>query len=121
MPEPLFLYELYDAFISVVSGSRPMDETNSISNHSYVAQIQYLLKKIPRINYAITEETFRVLFEAQKYSDVNMMTCRNLSIVFGPNILRSRNDTPLAALKDNGLITRVVELIIMEYETIFRK
>lgn len=125
MPEPLFMYELYDSFIGLFGqAGNSVDSDmgpNTITNHSYVEPIQRLLKKLPKINYQVTEATFNVLHMAQKYSDVNMMTCRNLAIVFGPNILRNRNDTPLAALKDNAFITRVVELMIMEYEAIFKK
>jgi Rho GTPase-activating protein 1 len=124
MPEPLFLYELYDSFIGIFeqSGTPSVDENqHTISNHAYIEPIQRLLRRLPKINYAITETMFRVLNLAQKYSDINLMNSRNLAIVFGPNILRNRNDTPLAALKDNGLITRVIEMIIVEYDNIFEK
>jgi hypothetical protein len=113
---------LYDSFINLFNTTQGEDAIqNNISNHAYVAPLQDLLQKLPTISYTVAKSMFHVLHEAAKYSDVNMMTCRNLAIVFGPNILRNKNDTPLSALKDNGKITLVVETIIMEYEAIFGK
>jgi len=117
LPEPLFTYELYNSFLSILQNSGSMDDP--ISNHSFVEPVKELLNKLPNVNYLVTKELFSLLVQISLNSDENMMSSNNLAIVFGPNILRGRNENPLSALQDNNGITKIVDFIIKEYTNLF--
>ena len=56
-------------------------------------------------------------------SHVTGMTCRNLALVWAPNLLRSQHETMLGvseeSLRDIGVQAKVVEFMISHYETLF--
>lgn len=117
MPDPLFTYELYHSFLTILENAGPMDDP--ISNYSYVEPVKELLNKLPHVNYVVTKELFSLLVQVNMNSEENKMTSNNLAIVFGPNILRSRNENAIAALQDNTHVTRVVDFMIKEFTNLF--
>ena len=49
------------------------------------------------------------------------MTFENLSIVFGPTLMRSINPDPVIALKNTSKEQKITELIISNYLFVFDK
>ncbi len=49
------------------------------------------------------------------------MNFENLSIVFGPTLMRSFNPDPVLALKNTHKEQKITELIISNYSSIFDK
>jgi hypothetical protein len=49
------------------------------------------------------------------------MTYENLSIVFGPTLMRSINPDPVLALKNTHKEQKITELFIANYVSIFDK
>ena len=63
------------------------------------------------------------LHNLSQSSEVTGMTCRNLALVWAPNLLRSQHETMLGvseeSLRDIGVQARCVEFMIAQYETLF--
>lgn len=117
MPEPLFPFELYQDFISILASVPRVD--NAITNHSFVEPVKELFNKFPQANLLLAKELFSLLVQINLNSEENKMNSHNLAIVFGPNILRSRSDNALSALQDNAHITKIIDFIIQEYTNLF--
>jgi len=81
LPEPLLTFGLYDEFLK--TSSMPSEE---IANH-----LKATYAKLPAENLAILKDLLQFLRVVADKSAVNMMTDENLGIVFGPNVLRSKD------------------------------
>ena len=101
-----------------ISGSDSNDG-NQIVNYSYVEPVKGLLERLPNVNYLVARELFALLVAINEQNEVNKMNSHNLAIVFGPNILRSKNEDAFSALQDNVYITRVIDFMITEFNSVF--
>ena len=81
--------------------------------------VKGLLERLPNVNYLVARELFALLVAINEQNEVNKMNSHNLAIVFGPNILRSKNEDAFSALQDNVHITRVVDFMITEFNAVF--
>jgi hypothetical protein len=55
------------------------------------------------------------------YSAKNQMSYENLSIVFGPTIMRSINPDPVVALKNTHREQKLTEILIANHTCVFEK
>ncbi len=60
------------------------------------------------------------LFQVANYSDTNLMTTSNLSVVFGPNLAWSEDDK-MNTLATYSHINKFTEILISRYTEIFLK
>uniref|UniRef100_A0AAY4A743 Rho GTPase activating protein 12 n=1 Tax=Denticeps clupeoides TaxID=299321 RepID=A0AAY4A743_9TELE len=102
LPEPLFTYSTFNDFVNAIS------ESQSASD---------LIRQLPRPN----QDTMQTLFKHLRvieYGEVNRMTSQGVAIVFGPTLLRPETETGNIALH-MVYQNQIVELILLEYESIF--
>jgi len=59
-----------------------------------------------------------MLLQVVAQSDVNRMTAQNLAIVFGPNLLWSKNEASLTLI---GFVQSCTLLLITHYDDLFVK
>ena len=83
--------------------------------------IQDLVLKLPIVNFATLRFICLHLWKVSEYSDVNRMTARNLSIVFGPTLLRPPKhlDTLQQNMTDMPFLCSVVEILISHAGWVF--
>eukprot|EP00013_Stygamoeba_regulata_P023485 CAMPEP_0177663090 /NCGR_PEP_ID=MMETSP0447-20121125/19725_1 /TAXON_ID=0 /ORGANISM="Stygamoeba regulata, Strain BSH-02190019" /LENGTH=492 /DNA_ID=CAMNT_0019168873 /DNA_START=73 /DNA_END=1551 /DNA_ORIENTATION=+ len=107
MPEPLFTFALYDKFLAA--------EDHLKDEEKWTATVHGLMKKLPNTNKKILRQLFVLLREVNEQSDTNMMTSRNLAIVFGPNILRDNTEDTAAVVLDAAKVNNIMRKMIDHY------
>ena len=58
----------------------------------------------------------RFLDEVQRHSKYNKMDTYNLSMVFGPNMMRARQEDAVSMMTDTALVQHVIYQLIDHYE-----
>ncbi|CAI2172046.1 18714_t:CDS:2 [Funneliformis geosporum] len=108
LPEPIITYELYDAFIEA-DGLKDHDEKHY--------SIKDLLNKLPKTNYELLKRLIEHLERVTDFQEVNHMYASNLAIVFGPNLLKSRDDAK--TICNLGHHNSIVKCLILQYHWFF--
>ncbi|XP_038647894.1 rho GTPase-activating protein 10 isoform X2 [Scyliorhinus canicula] len=110
LPEPLMTYKLHGEFISLAKSASP---------ESRIKPIHSLIHKLPEKNREMLDILIKHLANVSNKAKQNLMTIANLGVVFGPTLMRSRQET-VAAIMDLKFQNIVVEILIENYEKIFR-
>lgn len=112
LPEPLLPFNLYKRFTSIDVGSK---ESSKI-----IEELKGLVQEIPKNHRKVLVFLLQLLKDVSKYSEENLMTVQNLAVVFGPNILRPREDSPESiSYGDSTTVCSVTEFLIEKQELIF--
>uniref|UniRef100_A0A4X2JY63 Rho GTPase-activating protein 29 n=1 Tax=Vombatus ursinus TaxID=29139 RepID=A0A4X2JY63_VOMUR len=130
LPEPLFLFHLYDELIGLAKESQNVNEDSkptspeaeSAELSKVLKKIKALLKKLPGPNYNTIEYLIGHLNRVVQKAEENKMPASNLGIIFGPTLIRPRQTdakVSLSSLVDCTHQARFVELLISYYEKIF--
>jgi len=82
LPVPLLTYDLHDEFIMAASVKDP--------DAKFEALLE-TVNKLPNEYYYTLRLLMLHLHKIRQHSDVNLMTSRNLGVVFGPTLMRSRD------------------------------
>ncbi|XP_055502495.1 rho GTPase-activating protein 10 isoform X1 [Leucoraja erinacea] len=109
LPEPIMTYKLHSEFISLTKSGSP--ETRIKPLHS-------LIHKLPEKNRELLGILVKHLANVSDNAKQNLMTVANLGVVFGPTLMRARQES-VAAIMDLKFQNIVVEILIENYETIF--
>uniref|UniRef100_A0A8C1PG71 Rho GTPase activating protein 12a n=1 Tax=Cyprinus carpio TaxID=7962 RepID=A0A8C1PG71_CYPCA len=109
LPEPLFPYAFFNNFISAIKMPDYRQKVQAVKD---------LIKQLPRPNHDTIQALFKHLKKVIQHVDENRMTTQSVAIVFGPTLLRPEVETANMAVH-MVYQNQIVELILMEYETIF--
>ena len=109
LSKPLMTYQLYSNFLEAV---KKEDESTRLN------EIYLVLQKLPRANREILKVLIRHLNKVSLKSDKNLMTASNLGVVFGPTLLRPREET-VASIMDIKFCNEVIEILIENCERFF--
>nr|XP_040023119.1 rho GTPase-activating protein 12b isoform X4 [Gasterosteus aculeatus aculeatus] len=109
LPEPLFTYGSFDDFVDAIKCSDYKQRVNSI---------QDLIKKLPKPNHDTMQGLFKHLRRVIDHGEANRMTTQSVAIVFGPTLLRPETETGNIAVH-MVYQNQIVELILLEYDSIF--
>nr|XP_029134032.1 rho GTPase-activating protein 12 isoform X3 [Labrus bergylta] len=109
LPEPLFTYGSFDDFVEAIKSSDYKQRLNSIKD---------LIKKLPKPNHDTMQVLFKHLRRVIDHGEANRMTTQSVAIVFGPTLLRPETETGNIAVH-MVYQNQIVELILLEYESIF--
>jgi Rho GTPase-activating protein 1 len=110
MPEPLFTFSLYDKFMAA--------EQHLKDEQKWSVTVHALMKKLPPTNKKILRHLFVLLRQVNAHADENMMTSRNLAIVFGPNVLRDNTEDTAAVVLDAAKVNSIMRKMIDHYATL---
>jgi hypothetical protein len=108
LPVPLLTYDLHDNFMRAV-GSKDVPHKNKT--------LLDLVKKLPKEHYYTLRALMLHLHRIREQSEKNLMTSRNLGVVFGPTLMRSRD--PAAEFSDMAGKALTVEWLIDNAPLIF--
>ncbi|XP_057680358.1 rho GTPase-activating protein 12-like isoform X2 [Corythoichthys intestinalis] len=109
LPEPLFTYGSFNDFVNAIKCSDYKQRLNSIKD---------LIKKLPKPNHDTMQVLFKHLRRVIDHGEANRMTTQSVAIVFGPTLLRPETETGNIAVH-MVYQNQIVELILLEYESIF--
>ena len=83
-------------------------------------EINYLLEKLPVINFNALKVLMKHLYTVSRSSKSNKMTISNLSTCFGPTVFRTEQEC-VTNLYNIKFYSEIIELLIMYHEKIFEK
>ncbi|XP_038579770.1 rho GTPase-activating protein 12b isoform X2 [Micropterus salmoides] len=109
LPEPLFTYGSFNDFVNAIKCPDYKQRVNSIKD---------LIKKLPKPNHDTMQVVFKHLRRVIDHGEANRMTTQSVAIVFGPTLLRPETETGNIAVH-MVYQNQIVELILLEYESIF--
>ncbi|XP_017347073.2 rho GTPase-activating protein 32 isoform X2 [Ictalurus punctatus] len=115
LPNPLLTYQLYDKFSEAVSGAT--DDERLVKIHDVIQQL-------PPPHYRTLEFLMRHLARMATFSYVTNMHCKNLAIVWAPNLLRSKQIesacfSGTSAFMEVRIQSVVVEFILNHVDVLF--
>lgn len=113
LPIPLITFDIYNKLIEVTSLSN--------SHISLIDRIKCCITELPPAHYLTLKYLIEHLTKVSRFSTKNHMTHENLSIVFGPTLMRSVNPDQVLALKNSHKEQKIVEAIIANFSSIFDK
>ncbi|KAF9433194.1 hypothetical protein BGZ76_009766, partial [Entomortierella beljakovae] len=108
LPEPLIPYDLYSEFIEAVG----LPHTDGKFN-----VFQDLLDRMPFAHYATLKKLLEHLNRVTDNEHINLMTPKNLSVVFGPTLMR--NPDPIQEITDMVYKNMTIEFLIVNTSEIF--
>ncbi|XP_064490238.1 rho GTPase-activating protein 1-like isoform X2 [Ornithodoros turicata] len=110
LQEPLLTFDLYDD----VMHFQELDQSEKVSQAQHL-----LLERMPHSNYQLLKYIVEFLAKVIDRSDLNKMTASNLAIVFGPNLLWSREEG--ASLSSITHINQFTEYLLRNHQLLFTK
>ncbi|KAG6335959.1 hypothetical protein ID866_3135 [Astraeus odoratus] len=108
LPVPLLTFDLHEDFICA-AGLR--------DNTLKAKQIQELMDRLPSEHYYTLRLLVLHLHRVREHSDTNLMTARNLGLVFGPTLMWSRD--PGSEFSDMAGKALMVEWLVENATSIF--
>ncbi|CAI2162773.1 13429_t:CDS:10 [Funneliformis geosporum] len=108
LPNPLFTYEFYSNFLELV----PMSNCEEKAE-----KFREIFSQLPKANYATIKYLFEHLYRVKELEAKNLMTTKNLSVVFGPTLLRGSN--PSSEILDMNFKNALVEYIVEHTDVLF--
>uniref|UniRef100_A0A146WXG7 Oligophrenin-1 n=1 Tax=Fundulus heteroclitus TaxID=8078 RepID=A0A146WXG7_FUNHE len=109
LSEPLMTYDLHREL---------MHAAKSDNLDFRLSEIHSLIYKLPEKNREMLEMLIRHLVNVCSHSDENRMTPSNMAVIFGPTLMRAKEET-VAAMLDIKFQNIVVEILIEDYKKIF--
>lgn len=113
LPDPLFTFALFDDFVAFAEKIKGHKQIENVP----IAELQELLKRLPEGHYSTVQYLMRFLRDLSKHVEKTKMASSNLALVFGPNLLRSKEVTSESLFGMNG--SKLVEILILHYDAIF--
>ncbi|KAI1320641.1 hypothetical protein EDD11_000164 [Mortierella claussenii] len=108
LPEPLIPYDLYDDFMEAIG----LPHTDS----KYQV-FQSLLERMPEAHYETLQTLLEHLNRVTEHDSVNLMHAKNLSVVFGPTLMR--NPDPSREILDMVYKNMTIEFLIVNTSKLF--
>lgn len=109
LSEPLMTYDLHPELMSAAK---------SDNLDFRLSEIHSLTHKLPEKNREMLEMLIKHLVSVCSRSEENLMTPSNMAVIFGPTLMRAKEET-VAAMLDIKFQNIVVEILIEDYKKIF--
>lgn len=114
LPESVIPFEHFESFLSLATSFRYN------SNHDATFQsLKGLILQIPKDSLHLLDYLTGFLNEISKHQNMNKMTEKNISLVFGTNILRSEDNSPEFQMATQNLTTHVVLALVKWHDLLF--
>ena len=110
----LFLRQLADPLIPFASYRKFI----SLADDPNIQTIKAVVRALPDPHYNTLRDLMRHLHKVSRNCHKNMMRTDNLGIVFGPTLVRSKEES-MDTLLDMPRQVRIVERLIGNYEDVF--
>lgn len=84
-----------------------------------VKSIAHLVNQLPTNNRNLLKFVIKHLKKVAEHSEKSKMGVPNLSVVFGPTLFRSQDESPTRILTDAPLLSGCVQTLINHFEDVF--
>ncbi|KAF9317025.1 hypothetical protein BG003_001299 [Podila horticola] len=108
LPEPLIPSSLYDGF---------MDAIDLPSHKAQLHEFGELVRRMPEAHFQTMKALMQHLDRVTQNSCINRMNAKNLSVVFGPTLMR--NADPSKEIMDVTCKNLVIEFLILHTDELF--
>lgn len=108
LPDPLFTWEAYDPLVDAFRVT-DLEKTNEI------------IQGLPAPNLATWNYLLDFLVRVTHFQETNMMSAKNVAIVFAPNLVRLKIETFEKIARDTPVTVGLVEYLILERAKIVLK
>ncbi|OAD03626.1 hypothetical protein MUCCIDRAFT_133568, partial [Mucor lusitanicus CBS 277.49] len=108
LPNPLFTYELHSKFMDAMMISNSSEQLQTMTQ---------LIQTLPIENFNTLKYLMEHLNRVQNRSKENLMTSKNLAVIFGPTLLRDQDENR-DLLEMNHKIN-AIEFILNHMDTLF--
>ncbi|KAI9323574.1 hypothetical protein BX666DRAFT_1847422 [Dichotomocladium elegans] len=108
LPNPLFTYEHHAKF---------MDAARATTSEQQHTLYQGAIRSLPLENYNTLKYLMSHLCRVCKHQKENLMTSKNLAVIFGPTLMRNRDES--GDLLDMNCKISTVDFIISHFSTLF--
>uniref|UniRef100_A0A7S4HJD5 Uncharacterized protein n=1 Tax=Vannella robusta TaxID=1487602 RepID=A0A7S4HJD5_9EUKA len=113
LPEPVIPYRFYHDFLNLY-------DIHEEDVDSMKEDLTVLVHSLPPENFCLLKTLCTFLQEITKHEEINKMNARNLSTVFGPNLLRfPDNNDMLMIMRDTPRLSSVTSAMITLSPNIF--
>uniref|UniRef100_A0AAR2JYA9 Rho GTPase-activating protein 12-like n=1 Tax=Pygocentrus nattereri TaxID=42514 RepID=A0AAR2JYA9_PYGNA len=109
LPEPLFTHTLFNDFVAAIKIPDYKQKVQAVKDK---------VQKLPRPNHDTMQALFKHLKKVIEHGEKNRMTTQSVAIVFGPTLLRPEIETLNMAVH-MVYQNQIVELVLLEYDTMF--
>lgn len=117
LPESIIPCNLYQKFMNkAMSFQSAKDKEQKLE---YVESLKNLMTDLPVDNYNILEYLCTFLEDVASREEYNKMSCSNLSVVFGPNIIRHMDDNPELFMATADITQQLTFMMISYREKVF--
>lgn len=119
LPGSIIPASFYQVFMNIALNFQEAKETDQ--KKESVAKAAKTMAEIPEDNYSIVRYLCQFLRKVGEQSDVNKMTITNLATVFGPNMIRNKDeaDSPELLMATANLTQQLAFILINYYDEIF--
>ncbi|XP_077595997.1 rho GTPase-activating protein 24-like [Stigmatopora nigra] len=114
LPEPLVPFSHHKDFL--LSGQKLLSD-----RMQGLDELRNLLQELPVANFNLLKFICHFLNEVQSHSKGNKMSCHNLAMVFGPNILRAKAEDQQGIMGGAGLVQALMLELIKEHLSLFSR
>ncbi|EPQ56987.1 RhoGAP-domain-containing protein [Gloeophyllum trabeum ATCC 11539] len=108
LPNPLLTYSLHDEFVAAAGIRDPEKKLEVVTD---------LLAQLPHEHFETLKMLMLHLHRVMEHSEVNLMSARNIGVVFGPTLMRSSD--PSAEFSDMGAKAMSVEWLVENAPAVF--
>ena len=109
LSKPLMTHHLYEDFLSAAKLADDEDRLKAVEG---------VLRRLPSANKQMLKVLIVHLRKVSLKADANKMTAGNLSVCFGPTLLRPREET-VASIMDIKFCNEVVQILIENCDRLF--
>ncbi|XP_066441068.1 rho GTPase-activating protein 12 isoform X1 [Eleutherodactylus coqui] len=110
LPEPLFTFNHFNDFVNAIKQEAKLR----------VPGVRDLIKQLPKPNQDTMQALFKHLKHVVDTGEKNRMNVQSLAIVFGPTLLKPEHETGNIAIH-TVYQNQIVELILLEYNSVFSR
>jgi len=111
LPDPLMCQELYFDWISALD--EPKNQQKAIQ------QLKLVVSKLPKTNFLVFKSLLDLLVRIVARQHKNKMSSPNVAICWAPNVLKSRDQRPEAALIEATAVVAVFTFILDNHSILF--
>jgi len=114
LPEPLLRFNDYDKWLDIaqrIEGSKKVDD-------SIIEEMRAIIRKLPLRYFVLLRWLIDLLEMISASSEKNHMDAKNLGIVFGPSLLKEKEES-LGCIMNIGLCQSIVACMIKNNKKIF--
>ncbi|KAF9949210.1 hypothetical protein BGZ72_008983 [Mortierella alpina] len=108
LPEPLVPYDMYGDLMEAIGMPQTESKTEAFRD---------LLDRMPYAHYATLKTLLEHLNRVTERENINLMTPKNLSVVFGPTLMR--NPDPSREILDTTYKNMTIEYLILNTSDLF--